>query len=141
MANTWVFQANPKAYLVDEALRSVNEHTWLVNQHRKQVHAGDRVFIWKCGPEAGLVGVGIVLTDPAYIEARPEERKFEKQPLKFDGKRWRVRVKTERLKVPILRKNMLSDSVLKSWRVVKGWQGTNSPVSSDIEIAIEKMLS
>ena len=141
MANTWVFQANPNEYLVDEALKAFNEHTWLVNKHRNEIHVGDKVLIWKCGRNAALVGIGTVLTEPAEIEARPEEKRFEKEPIKFAGKKFRVRVRAEAVRVPIPRKRMLDDPILRSWFVVRGCQGTNFRVSSDIEMAIGKMLA
>jgi len=141
MPNTWLFQANPNEYLVDEALRAFSEHTWLVNKHRNHVHVGDKVLIWRCGRNAALVGAGTVLTEPAEIEARPEEKKFEKQPLKFVGKKTRVRVRAEAVKVPISRKKMLNDPVLRSWFVVRGCQGTNFRVTPEIEKAIENMLA
>jgi len=95
--NCWVFQANPKIYRVDAALEELSEHTWTVNQHRKEIAAGDEVFVWRCGENAALVAAGTVLTDPAMLEAFPEEQRFEAQPLKLDGKRLRVKIRTGKL--------------------------------------------
>jgi hypothetical protein len=62
---TWIFQANPKLYNIDEAITHLSEMTWLVSAHKELISPGDRVFLWKSGPEAALVGEATVLTPPS----------------------------------------------------------------------------
>lgn len=140
MPNAWVFQADPRHYLVDDALRNLPEQMWLVQQHRNEVRAGDKAFIWRCGKNAAMLGRGIVKTDPADIEPNPAELKFLAQPLRFDGKRCRVTVQTEKFSVPLTVARMQTDPVLSSWYFLKGLQGTNFRVMPEIEAAIERML-
>lgn len=68
MSRHWIFQANPQAYDIDAALREIDQIWWRVPQHTSEVQAGDEVALWRSGSEAGLVGVGRVLTQP---QARP----------------------------------------------------------------------
>src|SRR5207248_620592 len=128
-------------YLVDQALKAFDEHTWLTTRHRKDIKKGHRVFLWRCGPDAALVGKGTVLSDPAFIETDPRERRFERRPAKFDGKHWRVKLRTERFAAPIGKISLLKDSQLKAWTVLRGLQGTNFRISAEIECSLERITS
>jgi hypothetical protein len=96
---SWLFQANPKFYKVRPALHhfSLTSRltTWLVNTHKDRIKAGDEVFFWEAGPQAGLVGWGEVQTEPAKIPLEQEELQFVIVRAKFDGARLRVRIKVE----------------------------------------------
>lgn len=140
MPNSWVFQANPEVYLVDEALRTLEEHTWLVQQHRKEIHVDDKVYIWRGGLSPAMLARGIVLTEPEDMEPNPAENKFLIQPLKFNGKRCRVRIKTEKFPTPLTKMKLLKDPKLSEWSVLSGLQGTNFRMTPEIETAIERML-
>jgi len=41
----WIFQANPKYYDIDAALKHLSEQTWLVPQSHKQIQVGDTVSV------------------------------------------------------------------------------------------------
>jgi hypothetical protein len=138
--NSWIFQANPKFYRVDEALKVLSEHTWLTNQHAKYIAAGDTVFIWRCGKNAALVASGTVLTSPSLLEVAPEERKFEGEPLKFDGKRMRVKVQTRVIVPPIPREMILKRPELSSMAVCKGCTGTNFALPAEAAAAIDRII-
>src|ERR1019366_5781363 len=62
--NVWLFQANPKIYDIDRALSELSEVDWVVRQYRNDIHAGDRVYIWRSGPEAGVIATAEVLAEP-----------------------------------------------------------------------------
>src|SRR5205823_7045995 len=51
----WIFQANPKIFDIDAALRELSELTWTVKHEATRAAVGDRVFIWRSGKEAGVV--------------------------------------------------------------------------------------
>jgi hypothetical protein len=141
MPSTWVFHADPAFYQVDEALRAESQHMWLVQQHRKEIHAGDKVYIWRGGEHPAILAKGKVMTEPAELEPDPESNRFLTQPLRFSGKRWRVWVQSERFPTAITRMRMTSDPTLKSWYVLQGLQGTNFKVSAEIEEALEKLVA
>ena len=137
----WVFQVDPASYLVDDALRALDDHTWLVQQHRKDIHIGDKIFIYRNGDSAALLARGIVQSEPEDSEPDPKEQKFLVNPLRFHGKRCRVRVKTERFAVPLSKATMLDDPALNSWFLLSGMEGANFRVSRDIEMALESLLA
>ena len=140
MANCWIFQANPDFFLVDEALRTLPEQTWLVQQHRKNIHAGDRVYIWRGGPFAAVLARGVIQTEPDDIALDPAELKLLVNPLRFNGKRCRVRIKTEKFTAPLTKSRMMTEETLRDWYFMQGLEGTNFKVSSEIEAAIERLL-
>jgi hypothetical protein len=137
----WVFQIDPAFYRVEDALRSGAERTWLVQQHRKDIHVGDKVFIYRTGDNAGILARGVVQTEPEDSDPDPQEEKFLVNPLRFQGKRCRVKVKSERLAVPLSKTAMLSDSTLSSWFLLTGLEGVNFRVSREIESALEGLLA
>ena len=44
------------------------------------VHAGDRAYIWRAGPQAGIVAVGTVATEPAESPPDPAEASYWLDP-------------------------------------------------------------
>lgn len=60
----WIFQANPKHYDIMAALGELDEIAWRVPQHTGDVHAGDEVFLWRSGKDAGIIGIGTVAGEP-----------------------------------------------------------------------------
>ncbi|MGC2185261.1 MAG: EVE domain-containing protein, partial [Terriglobales bacterium] len=56
----WIFQANPKYYDIDSALKRLSEQTWLVPQSHKQIQVGDTAYIWRSGQDAGIIAVASV---------------------------------------------------------------------------------
>jgi hypothetical protein len=97
--NSWLFQGNPKYYKVRQALHHFKNTsrltTWLVNKHKSEIAAGDEVFFWQAGPQAGLVGWGRIQTNPAQLPLEEEEVQFVIVRSKFAGSRLRVRIEVE----------------------------------------------
>jgi hypothetical protein len=123
----WLFQANPSMYDLVGALRAGVLNTWQVNQHKKEIHPGDRVIIWQSGAASGFYGLATVMTEVAQIteNAEDEDRSFWKgdddagEP--FDGVE--LRVDQAFPDEPILKANVLSSPALKNAPI--GRQGTN----------------
>ena len=53
-SNFWIFQANPKLFDIDLALQDLDEISWLVRQHQRELKVGDRVFLWRSGKDSGI---------------------------------------------------------------------------------------
>lgn len=54
----WIFQANPKIYRLEEALMDDSaKWNWQVNQHKSEIHRGDRAALWLSGTDAGIYAV------------------------------------------------------------------------------------
>src|SRR5215469_319464 len=65
----WTLAADPARYRVMDAVHDLEEDWWLTG--RGDLHAGDRVAIWKYqGPDdhRGIIAFGEVLTDPEMRE-------------------------------------------------------------------------
>jgi len=71
-------QANPEFFDIDGALSELDELSWLVNQHAAEIHEDDEVFLWRSGPQGGIVAAGTILTEPREIESLQEEREFNR---------------------------------------------------------------
>ena len=129
---TWAFQGNPRDFDVSGAVDALPELTWLVQQHRSHVRAGDTAYIWEAGPRRGLVAATVVLTDPADIEQSALEQAFERNPGKFAGGRPRVRLQVTRVLRPRLSvEELRRRPALANFIPLKGVQGTNFAVSEE----------
>lgn len=103
----WLFQGRPDRYDLPGALAELNELTWDVNQYPKQIHLGDRVYLWETGEEAGVLALGTIITDPEVRPDEQAERRFWRTNRPPEGDRLRVRVKVDRLVQPRLSRSML----------------------------------
>ena len=121
---------------------SILEH-WEVRQHAKEIKAGDRAFIWEAGPDAGIVAVAIVKSDPAPMEDTPEEAKFYPNgpPLEFQGKRLRVRVEVVQEITPIIHRSLLvKDPILKDLKIIRNPRGTNFSITEEQVDKLDALL-
>ena len=76
----WIFQANPKHYDLEAALRELDEIAWRVPQYTGDIHVGDGVFLWRSGKEAGVVGIGTVAAAPSLLPVPDGERSYVLKP-------------------------------------------------------------
>jgi len=61
----WIFQGNPEVFKIDEYLAHYPMLIyWRVPQYPSRVMVGDRAFIWRAGPESGVVASGRVVEAP-----------------------------------------------------------------------------
>ena len=135
----WIFQANPDDYDIVAALQHMHQFCWTVNQHKDKVQAGDRVYVWVSGKQAGVIAAGTILTDPAEMEETPEELQFNKKEL-TSTKAIRVLIEIEkRVEPPLLRMTLKQDPVLQSLTIIKSPQMTNYPLSPEQAEALEAL--
>lgn len=139
---TWIFQANPDRYRISDSLRSEEREMWNLNQHTREVHAGDRVFIWISGESAGIYAVGTVTSEPVKMPDTPTGQGYwrERQGGKQPRPRVDVKYTRKRLDRPLLREFMLADPVLRDLEIIKSPRGTNFPVSERECEAITRWL-
>ena len=139
-ASAWVFQANPKKWDVDRALADLRVVRWLVNQYRDDIRCGDRVFLWRSGPQAGVVAVCTTLADPAPLPDDKESYRYQLEEAMFAGERIRVPLAIEKvLQRPILRKALLWNRDLDGMAILRRPQGTNFPLEPGEVAALEQM--
>lgn len=112
-SGAWIFQANPRLFELDKAIRKLPEITFTVRQHAEQIQRGDRVFLWEAGRHAGIVGTAGVQGDVGDMPHGDEERAFDKSGGAFDGIQRRVRLHIEQiLSARLLRDELQQHPVL-----------------------------
>ena len=68
MDKTWIFQASPKRYNIDERWADpMPIMTWEVTQHAGEIDPGDGAIIWRAGRNAGVIGVATILSEPVRM--------------------------------------------------------------------------
>ncbi|MEB3120065.1 MAG: EVE domain-containing protein [Snowella sp.] len=140
--HAWIFQGNPNLFDLKSALSELDQLTWLVKQNKKQIHAGDRVFFWQSGNEAGILGTGIIISEPEIQLENPEERVFNLDKSKFEGEQIRVLIDIEEVFTkPIFRKQLLAFPELNNLSILRNAQGTNFPVTTEEADFLEKLIS
>jgi hypothetical protein len=72
--NFWIFHANPRYYNLSAAIIELREMKWEVNQYKKEIHKGDRVFLWEAGKNAGVVCGGPQKLDNVLSSGEHDER-------------------------------------------------------------------
>jgi MoxR-like ATPase len=138
---SWIFQANPDIYDLSGALDELSEINWTVRQHADDIHAGDKVFLWESGPNAGVLAKAEVLTEPATLSEDEREKKFYVDEEKFEETSPRVRLRIE-LVFPdrIRRETLQGHPVLSSLSILRAPQGTNFPVTPEQAMALEELI-
>lgn len=140
-ANVWIFQANPTVFDIDRAVSEEPEMTWVVRQYAKEVKQGDRVYIWRSGPEAGIIATASVLADPVVLPGVADSP-YALKPESLEKSELRVRLKVgEVLPAPILRADLLEDPVLKDLEVITFPNATNFRVLAEQDAALRSLVS
>lgn len=139
---TWIFQANPDRYRIDDSLRIEYQEHWNLNQHAAKVEVGDRVLIWISGREAGIYAVGKVVTPPVVMPDSPQGQGYWIDSAEGLKPKPRVLVRYSHLLLsnPLLKSYLETDPVLQDMRIITFPRGTNFPVSDEQWKALEPWL-
>jgi MoxR-like ATPase len=136
----FLFQANPAYYDIAAAVRDLEEMNWSVRQSPKQIHAGDRVYIWESGRSGGVIAEGTILTEPALLPEQ-EGARFIRDPAKFEGEGMRVRLSIDRvIEPPISKPDLIADPRLKDLGVIRFSNATNYKISKEEDAALQGMI-
>lgn len=139
--NAWLFQANPTYFDLGTALHQLAEMTWVVRQHGDLIHAGDKVFVWESGEQAGVVALATVLTDTASIAQSDSEMQFDIDKERFAGVQPRVRIRIDQVLPRRLPKSaLLGHPVLGKLTVLTAPQGSNFRVTPEQAQALSALL-
>lgn len=140
-ARSWIFQANPKIYDIDGAIRQLKEVNWRVAQHKERIRKGHRVYVWRSGPEAAIIAIAVVLIDPAVLPEPEEQRAFDRGGEESELHQLRVTLRVERLVEPPLTKDELRrQSGLENLLILRMTQGTNFPITAEESHLIEDLI-
>lgn len=124
----WVFQYNPRRFDQLKRRDAGSSDWWSMKQNRDIVSAGDRVFFWRSGPEAGLTMVGRVIS-PVY-ERESQFGDFAVD-VQFDAE----------IDPVLTREEVRQVSALSDAAIFQGWQGTNFRLRDDQAAALESILA
>jgi hypothetical protein len=139
---SWIFQANPLFFNITEALEKLTTMNWLVSKYRERIGPGDHLYLWRCGDEAGIVGTGTVLSEPAPLPENESDLAFAVQPDKFRGTEIRVSLSVDKVvRPPLAKGDLKSDPRLTNLSILNISQGTNFPVTEDQAGAIDELIN
>ncbi|MCC9604570.1 EVE domain-containing protein [Blastopirellula sp. JC732] len=128
---SWIFQAIPQYFDLNEALKHIRIFRWRIKQFKNEIRAGDDVFLWLAGSDGGVVARGTVVTDPLDMEDSQEELPFVKEADK-DKDRLSAAVEINTVfGVPVQREDLKAHPVLSSISILKQSRGTNFALTED----------
>jgi hypothetical protein len=125
----WIFQGKRRPGELAAALTGSRERAWGTPRYRDRMALGDRVWLAVVGREDPGVYYSATIVSETYQQpAGPDDR------LPF---RWRTDIRVDfRIAPPLLRRELLADAELGSFRPFRGFQGSNAPVPPDIAAAL-----
>jgi len=133
---TWLFQANPKVWNLEEHLSAMEiggEDVFSVTRYKSEIAEGDRVLLWSAGANAGIYGVATIVGE--LFESDEDEH------FNDSGDKTKVPWQLDRvLDAPILRTDLLDHPVLKGLSVITSPQGTNFRVTDEQWAEIQQIL-
>jgi uncharacterized caspase-like protein len=123
----WLFQGSPKHYRMLDAIRDLEEIPWPLKRYQNRISVGDEALIWVAGKNSGIYALGKIIkpvedfkevTDIDYwIDTNLLERlRTEAGPV--------IRFTHKLLNQPLLRDNVLKDSILKNLPIFRFRQGS-----------------
>jgi EVE domain len=138
---TWIFQASPRFSNVKGAVLSIEEPVCLVHQFRKEIGPGDRVYLWECGPRAGIIALAEVAEAPRSQPEPAEQLPFIRESEKFAGDRLRVKLRiVKRIAPAISRTYLMSRPELAGLSILRCARGTNFRVTPEQAEVLDKVV-
>lgn len=141
-ARAWIFQANPEIYDIDRAVDELPSIEWTVRQYRDEIHAGDRVYLWKSGSSGGILATGMVEDEPTFRAPSERERPYYLRPELFADEEARVDVVIRDVLPERLDRKALAESATLSDLTILRMQGrgTNFQVTQAQDLALQELL-
>lgn len=138
----WIFQANPKIYDIDSAVVSLEKIDWHIHQYLKQIRTGDCVFIWKSGKNAGIIAIGIILSEPKVMEKDGTSDPFYKvQQGNKVTPYVEIKLIDKFVENPILKEALLADERLKNISILKFANATVFPIKEEEAMVLKTIRS
>lgn len=128
----WIFQGNVRQLDLDAVVTASRLRTWRTPRYRDRTAAGDRVWLQVVGRHEPGIYYLATISAPTYED-------LEWQDHDPASARWRTDIRFDyRIDPPLLRAELLADSVLASFRPFRGFQGSTWPVPADIAAALRE---
>jgi hypothetical protein len=140
MPRTWVFQANPARFALDEYLATKPAViSFLVTRYQREIEVGDQVFLWRAigggNPDAaGIVAEATVIEPAALRPDDPGSRPFWENPTEADVPAERVVLKINRIAghgEVVQRHWIKEDPLLGGMLILRLANGTNYQTSTE----------
>ncbi len=140
--SSWIFQANPNIYDLKNAITELSELTFSVSRYKEEMHIGDSVFFWLAGNNAGVVGLGQIVTEPDVIDTSLADKKFFVDTNHFVEDKTRVKIKVIKpLTETITKDELRKYQELQNLSILKSPQGTNFRVSKSEGEKLMELIS
>ena len=141
LSETWVFQANPRYYDIRGALAAVSELTWLANQHRDQMQAGQQVLIWESGKAGGVLALAEIMGEPARGMEDLDSDIFSRGEHKFDSNQYKVMLRIQKVfAAPLTRTELKQHPVLGELQILRQPHGTNYRLTVAQALSFQELL-
>ncbi len=120
---SWIFQANPDDFRVDDYLRENKEVYWNVNQKMEEISCGDVVYIWRSngteGNPGGIVAKGKIVEYPYEMPDYVKSYMRNKPRSYFRGARIIIEdVRLDEAKGMLKRNDLKNDNVVKDLNII-----------------------
>ncbi|MDR1857304.1 MAG: EVE domain-containing protein [Desulfovibrio sp.] len=142
--NAWIFQSNPKYYDLISAIENYEVMYFTCNQYIDKILAGDNVYFWVSGKNAGIVGTGKTRNAPERKKEPFEADSYTKDSGYMKaGTQYIVEVEITRkfTNNRILRETLMQDQRTSGLSIIKQAAGTNFFVTKEEEQAIEDIIA
>jgi hypothetical protein len=145
----WILQGSPKRFNIDSYVTRYPFVYWSAPTNQKDLAVGDRIFIWRSGPEAGVVAVGVVrerattVAKVKHPEALGENLWAARRNAPSDVK---VGVEVDEVRLTsnegmVARRDVKAHRALGRHRIITQRQGTVFRLRSDEVAAMEHLWS
>ncbi len=124
-SHSWIFQATPDSRDLAAELRGSDSLSWSVARYGRDLRAGDRVYYWQSGGDAGIYGVGTVQ---------------DVSPPDSAGRYTALTTHERPLFAPITRAELRGDDDLRGLAVLRQPRGTVFPLSAAQEAALARRI-
>ena len=106
--NYWLFQASPtKGYRIFDALKDNVLNTWMVNQYKTTIKAGDKIMLRIGGDKPGIYAFATVISDvSSFLDDGKDAEFYEKIDFNTVQDRVRLRLDYNLINNPILKDDM-----------------------------------
>ena len=139
-STSWIFQANPDEFHIEGALKSLKEISFGVNQHKDKIRMGHKVYFWMSGKNAGILGVGTIITNPKIMPPREKQKRFNKSTNDLTPG-MRVVIKVDNvLEKSVTRRQIKNRPELSNMTILRARSGTNFRIRSEEEKILSKMI-
>lgn len=134
----WLFQANPKVFQLQQALRAEVLDSFTVRSHKDKIHPGDKVILWLSGKNAACYGLAEVTSVVQEQPIGEAEKAYFLEVPPNNQPRVQIRILYNLWDRPITPDLLPDSSIFEEFNA--GLPGTNFKASKAQYDAIEQLV-